>query len=205
MEEIKRETPPSLAQGITPRPIDDMDEPVICTASGRRFNLLEPDPADVLAADIAHALAMTPRFGGHCETFLSVAQHSMLVADLVVADSGPCDDLHRRELAALLHDAAEAYLVDMPAPIKRHMPDFKRIEDRVQDTVFDAFGVLELARAIKADIKRADRTCLMWEQRDLGPRGDWLLPATLEHLPSIRPLDWEQSEAAFLKRLESLL
>jgi len=175
-----------------------MDEPVICTSGGRRFNLLEPDVADVSITDIAHALALTPRFGGHCTEFLSVAQHSILVADLVAKhEPGPL----ARQIA-LLHDASEAYLVDMPAPIKRHLPDFCRLEDRIQERVFAAFGLLELAARIKPIIKAADTLALQWEQRDFGPYGSWLTVAELD-LPVIVALDPGAAESAFLARFEA--
>ena len=182
---------------MNPRPIEDMDEPVICTSGGRRFNLLNPCAADVALEDIAHALALTPRFGGHCTEFLSVAQHSILVADLVrVREPGSL-----AQQVALLHDASEAYLVDMPAPIKRYLPDFKIIEDRVQDIVFDAFGLAELARRLKPVIKAADTLALQWEQRDFGPYGAWLTVADLD-LPTISALEPGPAEAAFLDRFK---
>ena len=180
---------------MNPRPIEDMDEPVICTSGGRRFNLLNPCAADVALEDIAHALALTPRFGGHCTQFLSVAQHSILVADLV----GVHAPGKLAQQVALLHDASEAYLVDMPAPIKRHLPDFKIIEDRVQDTVFKAFGLSQTAREIKPIVKAADTLALQWEQRDFGPYGDWLKVAELD-LPTIQALDSRAAEAAFVAR-----
>jgi len=177
------------------RPIEAMDEPVICTSGGRRFNLLDPCAADVALQDIAHALALTPRFGGHCTEFLSVAQHSILVADLVaVHEPGPL-----AQQVALLHDASEAYLVDMPAPIKRHLPDFKVVEDRVQDVVFDAFGLSAIARPLKPVIKAADILALQWEQRDFGPYGAWLTVAELD-LPVIEALAPAAAEAAFVER-----
>jgi 5'-deoxynucleotidase YfbR-like HD superfamily hydrolase len=183
---------------VIPRPIEDMNEPVICTSSGRRFNLLEPCIADVALQDIAHALALTPRFGGHCNAFLSVAQHSILVADLVaVHEPGSL-----AQQVALLHDASEAYLVDMPAPIKRHLPDFKRIEDRVQAVVFEAFGLATIAAGLKPIIKAADTLALQWEQRDFGPYGDWLTVAKLD-LPTIEALDPVAAEAAFLARFKA--
>ena len=72
----------------------------IITASGKRFYLRRPTPADIDAGDVAHALAHICRFNGHTREFYSVAQHSILVSRLLP------DEL---KLAGLLHDAAEAY------------------------------------------------------------------------------------------------
>jgi hypothetical protein len=181
------------------RPIQHMDEPVICTAGGRRFNLHEPSADDVALEDIAHALAMTPRFGGHCTEFLSVAQHSILVADLVHEQQPGA----RAQQVALLHDASEAYLVDMPAPIKRFLPDFKKIEDRVQAVIFEAFGLSDLAAELKPVIKAADILALQWEQRDFGPYGEWLTVAELDY-PVIEALEPGAARVAFLARFESV-
>jgi hypothetical protein len=88
--------------------------PFIQTLSGRRVNPFDASPADIDPADIAQALSNLCRFGGHSRAFYSVAQHSVIVSDLL-ADTGAAPDA---VLAALLHDAAEAYLGDLPHPLK---------------------------------------------------------------------------------------
>lgn len=89
-------------------------------------------PADVDIVDIAHSLAQSNRYTGHCKHPYSVAQHSVLLRNLV--------PLHLKA-AALLHDAAEAYMIDLPNPIKVHFPVFKEIEDRILRVIFDVFGI----------------------------------------------------------------
>lgn len=94
----------------------DMDDqtpenPWIETFTGRHVHLLNPDPAEVSILDIAHALAFQCRFTGHCLRYLSVAEHSILVSEIVPR----CDALW-----GLLHDAAEAYLHDMSRPLKHN-------------------------------------------------------------------------------------
>ena len=88
--------------------------PFIQTLSGRRVNPLDAAPEDIDPVDIANALANLCRFGGHSRGFYSVAQHSVIVCDLLEEQGATADEL----MAALLHDAAEAYLGDLPHPIK---------------------------------------------------------------------------------------
>ena len=105
--------------------------PYIQTSSGRWFNPFEPDPEQIDPGDIARALANVCRFGGHTRAFYSVAQHSVIVSELVEERGGDVEDV----FAALMHDATEAYLGDMPHPIKHRSPlgaAFKEAEDRLE-------------------------------------------------------------------------
>lgn len=90
-----------------------MSRTTIETHSGRFYDYLEPRPDQVCIEDIAHALSLTTRFGGHASRFYSVAEHSCLVRQLVI-EAG-CPELG---LAALLHDGHEAYTGDIPTPLK---------------------------------------------------------------------------------------
>src|ERR1039457_6405429 len=108
----------------------------IGTFSGLRFWPLAPNPDDILIADIAHALAHQCRFGGHAWKFYSVAKHSVHVSQL-------CPPEHA--LWGLLHDASEAYLVDLPRPLKL-LPEFapyREAERRSQRAVAVRFGLPE--------------------------------------------------------------
>ena len=85
--------------------------PWMLTATGHRFFLNDPRPEDIHIEDIAHALANICRFGGHSRTFYSVAEHSILVAEILRQDSQPRHVI----FAGLMHDAAEAYVVTSSA------------------------------------------------------------------------------------------
>lgn len=87
-----------------------MKETWVQTYSGKKFFPLDPNDDDLEIEDIAHALSNQCRFAGHVREFYSVAQHSVLVS----LDCRP-----ENALAGLLHDAAEAYLTDLPRPLKR--------------------------------------------------------------------------------------
>lgn len=124
------------------------------TYSGVAFDVENIRPESIRIEDIAHALANQCRYNGHTTRFYSVAEHSVLVARNCRTD----------RLAGLLHDAAEAYLSDIPAPIKPLIPAFGELEDRILAAVYDRFG---LPPGIPAEVKRVDRAILTDERAAL--------------------------------------
>ena len=175
--------------------------PYLQTVSGRWVNPFDPDPAQLDAGDIARALANQCRFGGHSRVFYSVAQHSVIVSQLVEERGGDVEDV----FAALMHDASEAYLGDMPHPLKHRSAlgaAFKEAEDHLERAIRDRF-------AIKPDvpeIKRADRALLATERRAFSAE-TWHWP----ELDGVEPLDreltaWSPDAAAdaFSKRFAEL-
>lgn len=131
----------------------------IQTATGRVFYPLDPRPEEIFIEDIAHALSNLCRYGGHCRDFYSVAQHSVLV-------SRALPDEHK--LWGLLHDATEAYLVDVPRPIKRFLGGYEVAEDRLHVVIAERFG---LPPEIPAEVKRVDNAILVDEMNQLMPMG----------------------------------
>lgn len=125
----------------------------IQTATGRAFWPIDPRPEDVCIEDIAHALSMLCRFGGHCLRFYSVAEHSVLLA----RHSAP-----EHKLWALLHDASEAYLVDVPRPLKPFLRGYREAEDKIMLAVCARFG---LGDTMPAQVKADDTSLLMDEAR----------------------------------------
>lgn len=120
--------------------------------SGPLFDLVNPDPALVRIEDIAHALAHICRFTGHTNCFYSVAQHSVLVSELVPKGF---------ELWGLLHDAAEAYIGDVSSPLKSLLPDYKQIEQRMEEAVWGKFG---LRGPLPKQVKDADNAAYNLER-----------------------------------------
>lgn len=116
----------------------------IQTRTGRAFWPLDPRPSDIDIEDIAHALSMICRFGGHSTLFYSVAEHSWHVARSVP----PAD-----RLWALLHDAAEAYIADVPRPIKPFLLEYDAIERGIQLAVCQRF---KLDPRTPESVRRAD-------------------------------------------------
>lgn len=103
----------------------------IRTYTGKVFDLMIMDPDSICIEDIAHALSNTARWAGHLDKFYSVAQHSYYVA---------LNATKENKLAALLHDASEAYIGDMPSPFKKMMPEYKEIENRLMTVIAKKFG-----------------------------------------------------------------
>jgi len=163
----------------------------IQTATGRRFYPLSPPPEDVDIRDIAHALSLLCRFNGHSAAFYSVAEHSVRV----------CDSLPREhQLWGLLHDAAEAYLGDLPRPLKRQLPTFSQAENVVLRCVTERYG---LSWPMPAAVRAADDQLLATEARDLMGAPDWARGT--EPLPGpIEPWPPERARAAFLERFQAL-
>ena len=135
------------------------DDPWIETYSGLHFHLFDPDLDEIEIYDIVHALSLQCRFGGHCEAFYSVAEHSVLVSMLVPKEMA---------LAALFHDSSEAYIGDMVSPLKANIDEFRDVEDAILSKIFTKFGI---PYPPDPEIKEADRAQLKTEAKYLLPSG----------------------------------
>jgi hypothetical protein len=130
----------------------------IQTAAGHQFWPIDPRASEIAVEDIAHALSLLCRFGGHCLRFYSVAEHSVLMARTVSPEN---------KLWALLHDATEAYLVDVPRPLKPFLVGYREAEDKIAAAVCERFG---LPLGMPAEVKRADTRILTDErQQNMAP------------------------------------
>lgn len=136
--------------------------------SGEPFWALDPRPEDVHIEDIAWSLSMQCRFGGHCKQFYSVAEHSVMVSHMVPPEMA---------LWGLLHDATEAYLVDLPRPIKQNMPNYREYEDALAVVIAKRFN---LDPIMPAGVKLADAHILLAERNQLmaPSRLEWGYPQT---------------------------
>lgn len=132
--------------------------------SGTAFDLLNPTADQIHLDDIAIALARAPRFGGHTRDLYTVAQHSLVVADLLISTGAQPDVI----LQGLLHDATEAYVVDVPRPLKAMLSEYKAIENRVWAAVADKFC---LPVDLDPAVKWADEEALLHEANHLLPGG----------------------------------
>lgn len=133
------------------------------TASGKQFTPLAPRAEDICIEDIAHALSNLCRFGGHVAQFHSVAAHSLLVSRHCKPENA---------LWGLLHDGSEAFLVDVPRPIKLDpfMGRYREAEAVLQAQICAKFGLLEV---MPPDVHEADQRVLLAEKRDLMGGQQW--------------------------------
>jgi uncharacterized protein len=131
----------------------------IRTFSGIYIDPFDPKSEDIEIIDIAHALSQMPRFGGHLPGFYSVAQHSINVCNLLTK---------KYKLAGLLHDAAEAYILDIPRPIKCRLRDYKKLENGLMKVISDKF---HFKYPISKPVKKADEIQLQWEWNTLMVTG----------------------------------
>jgi hypothetical protein len=132
-------------------------QPYILLANGKQYWFEDPDPAVIDLDVIAGALSRLCRFSGHCKRFYSVAEHSIWVAHCV-----PEED----RLEALMHDAAESMVVDIPSPLKPLLKDYGDLEALAHKAVFERFG---LRYPMPPSVKQADLRMLATERRDLMP------------------------------------
>lgn len=172
----------------------------IQTYTGVLFDPLAPDPAAIDVEDVAHALAHHCRFGGHARVYYSVGQHSCVVADAVEATGATAEE----RLWALLHDATEAYLVDLPHPLKHRSAlgvPFRDAEALVQAAVCERFGLPVEPPPI---VKRVDRAALAAERAALmRPTADAAWPELDGIVPlavAIEPWPPERAKTEFLER-----
>jgi len=136
--------------------IYDAPQDCIRTNSGIYINVFETTPEMICIEDIAHSLSRLPRFGGHANRHYSVAQHSVLGARRLK------DLLSKKKF--LLHDGSEAYMLDIPTPIKHKLGDYQYYENELMKMMFGVFG---LEYPLTPDIKQMDKEMLLYEWDNL--------------------------------------
>lgn len=165
----------------------------IQTYTGKQFFPLNPSPQQIDIEDIAHSLSLLCRFNGHCRQFYSVAEHSVRVSQLV------SDEL---ALWGLLHDSSEAYLSDMPKPVKIQIAQFSLYEEQLLKVIADRFN---LSYPVPDEIKEADAIMLATERRDLMDEApaSWGLTHS-PHPDPVRALSPPEAKQHFLERFREL-
>ncbi|MBL5899964.1 HD family hydrolase [Lelliottia amnigena] len=168
----------------------------ITTHTGKHFNYLDMREEQVDIEDIAVSLSNLCRFTGHLPEFYSVAQHAVLCSQIVPAEFA---------FEALMHDATEAYCQDIPAPLKRLLPDYQRIENTVDALIRQKFALPE---TMSDAVKYADLVMLATERQDLELDDGTPWPM-LEGIPpseivTVIPLKPGQAYGLFMNRFNEL-
>lgn len=150
-------------------------EGMIRTQSGIYYDIINPNPDMICLEDIHHALNRVPRFAGHTKHPWTVADHCVAMA------MGEKEESNTMMLWLLMHDASEAYLGDIPGPLKRLLGGYAMLEERCMSAIAEKFG-LEQGFWKDPMVKAADREALEreWDMlmlaggRGLGRGIHWL-------------------------------
>lgn len=166
------------------------------TVSGERVNILEPRAEMIRILDIATGLANTCRYAGQIQQFYSVAQHSVIVSRIVPERLAPY---------GLLHDAAEAYMHDLGPAIKLMVGAvYRPVEDRLQDVIYQCFGLHPLGKEDKLLVKHADGEAALAEMSRFGIAGRSGNRMALASADPVVALDPVKARVGFLDRFSEL-
>jgi len=153
----------------------------IRTFMGKYIDPLNPDPEAITLVDIAHALSNQCRWGGHSMRFYSVAEHSIFVQNMVPS--------WEDKIAAMLHDASEAYIADIARPVKGRITNYHEIEHNLMNVISRKFG---FEYPLSTAVKEADNYALKWE---------WI---NLVLADRHQPLQPQLAKSAFLTIMDKL-
>lgn len=151
----------------------------ILTYTGLKMDVFNPTIDMICIEDIAHSLSNTCRFGGHTQAFYSVAEHSIRCSYLA----------QRNKLQALLHDASEAYLMDIPRPIKNKLVGYQEMEDNLMTLIAKKFG---FEFPLTEDVIAVDNIMLDLEWGNIFVNHEWI------------PMSPSGAKEIFLKRFKQL-
>lgn len=166
----------------------------ILTYSKIKFYPLDPIECDIHIEDIAHSLSLMTRANGHFERFYSVAQHSVNCCREARAQGYS----ERIQLGCLLHDASESYISDLTRPVKRFIPEYSAVEEKLQQVIYRRFGLGDLTWEEIQAIAEVDNLLLYLEFKYLMGEeiGDHALHTVIAHDFSQR--DFVSVEKEFL-------
>lgn len=148
----------------------------IGTYNGGKIDFRGTQICDISLEEITHALSLNNRFNGHTEHFWSVAQHSLLVAD-IAQEIYKGDKKYRNQLQllALTHDFSEGYISDIARPIKKYLPTYREYESDIQDTIDKAVGLIGVPNRLLEVVRNADTIALANEAYALlNPCEQWI-------------------------------
>ena len=137
----------------------------IQTFTGLRFELDAPTMDMICIDDIAHSLSMQCRFAGHTPRHYSIAEHSIHCMNMAIKEYPKDTSLH---LACLMHDAAEAYVLDVPKPMKPLLKEYDKLEENIMNLIIQKY-CLDFSN--KRKIKEYDINALVTEKFEFFNNG----------------------------------
>lgn len=168
------------------------------TSLGGKFFPADPRPSEVFISDIANGLAQCVRYAGQgrVDRFYSVAEHSVILARHFMRT-----DALNPELAfvALLHDAAEAYLTDLPRAVKEAQMElgggYSTVERAVQDCIWIHYNLMGASERCHEAVKDADRRIIRHEKDAIMRHPQQWAADALPPLPNVNIFCWAPATA----------
>lgn len=166
--------------------LEDYGHLWIQTATGIKFNLIAPEPGSMQLDDIAAALSKICRFNGHTKEFYSVAEHCVRMARELNCEGHPL----MTQFWALMHDAVETYICDIPSPVKRALDDlswhyllgygsYKQLYDSLEKHLLSEFGIVmnpcrdQIVAVADKRMLATERQQLMGSMLELVSDAEW--------------------------------
>lgn len=184
-----------------------MSEFWIQTYSTNKYDFVENNPSDISLIDIANSLAQIPRFGGHLNRRVSVAQHSIIVGSALHSDEFSKDVA----LQGLMHDAHEAYMGDLTSPFIRYLEskfdcfNIEEVEIPIKHAITERFGI-DIVNIPHA-VERYDQAALRNEANSMfdRPIDNWTDRIEYKMDVDIRnELDVHEAKTIFVELFEHL-
>lgn len=163
----------------------------IMTQNKNKVDILNLRPSDIDINDIIYSLSNQCRFNGHCNSFFSVAHHSVMVADLCSNENA---------FQGLLHDASEAYISDIPAPFKKFLPDYENMEEAIQDCIYTKYNI---NINISEEVMLVDKRCCVTEALYNTNDYEWIYSVKIGNI-KIEPYPKEFFDKYMNKSIEEI-
>lgn len=170
------------------------------TYTKREFEPLDPNMEDINIIDIAHALSMNCRANGHIPYFYSVAQHSINCS----IEAKARNHSKRLQLACLLHDGSEAYISDIIRPVKKYLSDYKKVEFKIQNLIYEKYNIKDLTMAEHSAIDDIDDTILYYEFIEMSKIELWTPKPKLHGEIELGEFGFKEMEDRFIDQFNML-
>lgn len=163
----------------------------IRTFKNNKFDYVNIENNVIDVEEIASVLAKIPRWLGHTKKFYSVAQHCCWCHDNTKGD----------KLEALMHDASEAYVGDCPTPLKNLLPNFQKIENKIQHLLADHF---KYNYPFTKETHEVDKEALSLERMLIKQLDSNYEPYKIDIIDTIDYWDFNKAKKEFLKRFNNV-